>query len=110
MVTGNCLLLRLAESSSDKGKPGVCLVLYTSRVAFIAGRMDILRAQVNQISEERNCLEEQREEGSSFTPENVTHPERGAADRRPLTLRARTSVPRHILSVGNLFTQNNPQH
>ena len=75
MVTGNCLLLRLAEQSSGRGKPDVCLVLYTSRVAFIAGRLDVLRAQVNQISEERNCLEEQREEGSLFTPGNVTHPE-----------------------------------
>jgi hypothetical protein len=76
MVTGNCLLLRLAGQSSGRGKPDVCLVLYTEGVASIAGRLDALRAQVNQISEERNCLEEQREEGSSLTVENVTHPER----------------------------------
>ena len=34
-----------------------------------------------------------------------------SADRRAsLNLRARTSVPRHMLSVGNLFAQSNPQH
>jgi hypothetical protein len=104
VVTGNCLLLRLAEQSSGTGKPYVCLVLYTSRVVSVAGRLDVLRAHVNQVSEERNCLERHREEGSSLTPENVNHPERNQR------IRAGTSVPRHMISPGNLFAQSNPQH
>src|SRR5438876_2475822 len=39
VVTGNCLLLRLAEQSSGRGNPDVCLVLYPQSVASIAGRL-----------------------------------------------------------------------
>src|SRR6267143_4523776 len=45
LVTGNCLLLRLAEQSSGRGNPDVCLVLYTYPPAHAFGPKSLCAKQ-----------------------------------------------------------------